>query len=66
MELFGIAKGFYQLSKNTSPYRIQKQYDSDIFVYAYLLKDSSKFTIEEPYISGGTYPGKSGKTFFLF
>jgi outer membrane protein assembly factor BamE (lipoprotein component of BamABCDE complex) len=32
------------------PDRIQKQYDGDIFVYAYLRKNSSKFTIEEPYI----------------
>ena len=30
------------------PDRIQKQYDGDIFVYAYLRKNSSKFTVEEP------------------
>ena len=33
------------------PDRIQKQYDGDIFVYAYLRKNSSKFTIEEPYLT---------------
>jgi outer membrane protein assembly factor BamE (lipoprotein component of BamABCDE complex) len=33
------------------PDRIQKQYDGDIFVYAYLRKNSSKFTIEEPYVT---------------
>ena len=31
------------------PDRIQKQYDGDIFVYAYLRKNSSTFTLEEPY-----------------
>jgi outer membrane protein assembly factor BamE (lipoprotein component of BamABCDE complex) len=36
------------------PDRIQKQYDGDIFVYAYLRKNSSKFTIEEPYITNLT------------
>ena len=33
------------------PERIQKQYDGDIFVYAYLRKNSSKLTIEEPYLT---------------
>ncbi len=33
------------------PDRIQKQYDGDIFVYAYLRKNSSKLTIEEPYLT---------------
>jgi outer membrane protein assembly factor BamE (lipoprotein component of BamABCDE complex) len=33
------------------PDRIQKQYDGDIFVYVYLRKNSSKFTIEEPYFT---------------
>jgi outer membrane protein assembly factor BamE (lipoprotein component of BamABCDE complex) len=33
------------------PDRIQKQYDGDIFVYAYLRKNSSTFTIEEPYFT---------------
>ncbi len=33
------------------PDRIQKQYDGDIFVYAYLRKNSSKFTVEEPYFT---------------
>jgi outer membrane protein assembly factor BamE (lipoprotein component of BamABCDE complex) len=32
------------------PDRIQKQYDGDIFVYAYLRKNSSKFAIEEPLV----------------
>ena len=36
------------------PDRIQKQYDGDIFVYAYLRKNSSKFTIEESYITNLT------------
>jgi outer membrane protein assembly factor BamE (lipoprotein component of BamABCDE complex) len=36
------------------PDRIQKQYDGDIFVYAYLRKNSSKFTIEEPYFTNFT------------
>jgi outer membrane protein assembly factor BamE (lipoprotein component of BamABCDE complex) len=33
------------------PDRIQKQYDGDIFVYAYLRKNSSTFTVEEPYFT---------------
>jgi outer membrane protein assembly factor BamE (lipoprotein component of BamABCDE complex) len=33
------------------PDKIQKQYDGDIFVYAYLRKNSSKLTIEEPYFT---------------
>jgi len=33
------------------PDRIQKQYDGDIFVYAYLRKNSSTFTLEEPYFT---------------
>lgn len=33
------------------PDKIQRQYDGDIFVYAYLRKNSSKFTIEEPYFT---------------
>src|SRR4030043_1517427 len=33
------------------PDRIQKQYDGDIFVYAYLRNNSSKFPIEESYIT---------------
>jgi outer membrane protein assembly factor BamE (lipoprotein component of BamABCDE complex) len=33
------------------PDRIQKQYDGDIFVYAYLRKNSSTLTIEEPYFT---------------
>lgn len=36
------------------PDRIQKQFDGDIFVYAYLRKNSSKFTIEEPYLTNLT------------
>ena len=33
------------------PDKVQKQYDGDIFVYAYLRKNSSKLTIEEPYFT---------------
>jgi outer membrane protein assembly factor BamE (lipoprotein component of BamABCDE complex) len=33
------------------PDKIQKQYDGDIFVYAYLRKNSSKLTVEEPYFT---------------
>jgi len=33
------------------PIRIQKQFDGDVFVYAYLRKNSSTFTIEEPYFT---------------
>ena len=33
------------------PDRIQKQYDGDIFVYAYVRKNSSKLTLEEPYFT---------------
>jgi len=36
------------------PDRIQKQYDGDIFVYTYLRKNSSKFAIEEPYLTNLT------------
>lgn len=36
------------------PDRIQKQYDGDIFIYAYLQKNSTKFTIEEPYLTNLT------------
>jgi outer membrane protein assembly factor BamE (lipoprotein component of BamABCDE complex) len=37
------------------PDRIQKQYDGDIFVYVYLRKNSSKLSIEEPYITHFTF-----------
>jgi len=33
------------------PDKIQKQYDGDIFVYAFLRKNSSKLMIEEPYFT---------------
>jgi outer membrane protein assembly factor BamE (lipoprotein component of BamABCDE complex) len=33
------------------PERIQTQYDGDIFVYAYLRKNSSKLTVTEPYFT---------------
>ena len=33
------------------PERIQMQYDGDIFVYAYLRKNTSKFTLKEAYIT---------------
>ena len=37
------------------PVRIQIQYDGDIFVYAYLRRNSSKLTIEEPYLTNLTF-----------
>ena len=33
------------------PNLIQKQYDGDVFVYAYLRKNSSKLKVEEPYFT---------------
>src|SRR4030043_2193374 len=36
------------------PIKIQKRYDGDIFVYAYLRKNSSKLAIEEPYFTNFT------------
>lgn len=36
------------------PDRIQRQYDGDVFVYAYLRKNSTKFTLEEPYLTNLT------------
>ena len=36
------------------PVRIQKQFDGDVFVYAYLQKNSSVLTIEEPYFTNFT------------
>jgi len=37
------------------PDRITHQYDGDVFVYAYLRKNSTKFVIEEPYITNTTF-----------
>lgn len=37
------------------PDRVTHQYDGDIFVYAYLRKNSTKFVIEEPYITNTTF-----------
>jgi outer membrane protein assembly factor BamE (lipoprotein component of BamABCDE complex) len=37
------------------PARVQKQFDGDIFIYAYLRKNSTKFAIEEPYITNITF-----------
>ena len=37
------------------PDRIAHQYDGDIFVYAYLRKNSTKFVLEEPYITNTTF-----------
>jgi outer membrane protein assembly factor BamE (lipoprotein component of BamABCDE complex) len=37
------------------PTRVQKQYDGDIFIYAYLRKNSTKFALEEPYITNTTF-----------
>jgi outer membrane protein assembly factor BamE (lipoprotein component of BamABCDE complex) len=36
------------------PDLVQRQFDGDVFVYAYLRKNSSKFFIEEPYITNLT------------
>jgi outer membrane protein assembly factor BamE (lipoprotein component of BamABCDE complex) len=36
------------------PERITSQFDGDIFVYAYYRKNSSKFIIEEPYLTNLT------------
>lgn len=36
------------------PERIQRQFDGDVFVYAYLRKNSTKFTFEEPYLTNFT------------
>ncbi|MCX8117040.1 MAG: outer membrane protein assembly factor BamE [Desulfobacterota bacterium] len=36
------------------PDRIQRQYDGDIFVYTFLRKNSTKFTLEEPYFTNIT------------
>jgi outer membrane protein assembly factor BamE (lipoprotein component of BamABCDE complex) len=33
------------------PLRIQKQYDGDVFIYAYYQMNSSVLTIEEPYFT---------------
>jgi len=33
------------------PVRIQKQFDGDVFIYAYFQKNSSVLTIEEPYFT---------------
>jgi hypothetical protein len=37
------------------PERIQMQYDGDIFVYAYLRKNSSKLNLVEPYFTKLTF-----------
>jgi outer membrane protein assembly factor BamE (lipoprotein component of BamABCDE complex) len=37
------------------PDQIQRQYDGDIFIYAYLRKNSSKLTIGEPYLTKLTF-----------
>jgi outer membrane protein assembly factor BamE (lipoprotein component of BamABCDE complex) len=36
------------------PDLVQRQFDGDVFVYAYLRKNSTKFFIEEPYITNLT------------
>ncbi len=38
-----------------APDRVTHQYDGDIFIYAYLRKNSSKFVIEEPYFTNLTF-----------
>ncbi len=37
------------------PYRVQKQYDGDIFVYDYVRKNSSRLTLEEPVFTNFTF-----------
>jgi hypothetical protein len=37
------------------PDRVTHQYDGDIFVYAFLRKNSAKFAIEEPFITNTTF-----------
>jgi outer membrane protein assembly factor BamE (lipoprotein component of BamABCDE complex) len=37
------------------PDRVTQQYDGDIFIYAYLRKNSSKFVLEEPYFTNLTF-----------
>jgi outer membrane protein assembly factor BamE (lipoprotein component of BamABCDE complex) len=37
------------------PIRIQKQFDGDVFVYAFLQRNSSVLTIKEPYFTRSTY-----------
>ena len=36
------------------PVRVQRQYDGDIFIYAYLRKNSSTLTLEEPVLTNLT------------
>jgi len=38
-----------------APDRITHQYDGDVFIFAYLRKNSTKFVIEEPYITNITF-----------
>ncbi len=37
------------------PVRVQRQYDGDIFIYAYLRKNSSTLTLEEPFVTNLTF-----------
>jgi len=37
------------------PYRVQKQYDGDIFVYDYFRKNSTTLTLEEPVFTNITF-----------
>lgn len=37
------------------PYRVQKQYDGDIFVYDYVRKNSSRLTLKEPVFTNITF-----------
>lgn len=37
------------------PYRVQKQYDGDIFVYDYFRKNSTRLTLEEPVFTNITF-----------
>lgn len=37
------------------PDRVQRQYDGDLFIYAYLRKNSSTLTLEEPVVTNLTF-----------
>lgn len=37
------------------PYRVQKQYDGDIFIYDYVRKNSSSLTLKEPVFTNITF-----------
>jgi outer membrane protein assembly factor BamE (lipoprotein component of BamABCDE complex) len=41
-------------TKSQIPDLVQRQFDGDVFIYAFLRKNSTKFFIEEPYITSLT------------